>query len=666
MPSYHCRKPGCPELLPVSGWCKEHAYLGQQQTARRHQHYDKHARNPEAKRFYDLAEWKRTRGQVLATHPICQRCKLTFAAHVHHKIPLADLTDNAAKHDQSNLLALCGPCHNSIEAEAVDNVPAIPFVTGTLAVSEDDTYRLDAAKADDPIRWIEKYGRHYQGRRKGEPFVIEPIQRQILHDVYGYVGRNSGLRRFSHVWWNGPVGCGKSEFLSLIGVYELTAGGEQGDQIYSIASTYKQAKTIFEGAKGFIREHPALDKVCKINDKEIRCKLTGSVWSIVAGISPLAGARPGTIMADECHQWKHVGCYSDLVSRMGKQPQPICWVATNAGENLTGLYGKLQEQASEVLQGKRSDPTLYPIVWAAPPDAPPDRPSTWRAANPMFEVTSSEDRVRTEWERRRGSPADEAEFQRLYCGQHVRDSTKGINSELWTAAVKRAKVTPIDPQGLIGLPLYVGWDGSSGDDNCAAVFIWVGSDRLYVTARFWMLRTAAQRDQLQHGVDYETWAEENHITLMDDKTVGPETYKRIAAEVLEVVKGHTVKAVGYDAYRADALTVELDANKLTCIKVKQGYSLDGGTRELTRLLVEGTINVEPSPVLSWHAANAEYKTDAQGNRWPDKPGAHGSRTKRWQKIDGIAALVTALTEYKVQQLVPAKPQASGGACLIEL
>ena len=49
-------------------------------------------------------------------HPLCEMCRregrVTAAAEVHHIVPLSA----GGTHDESNLMALCKPCHSRITA----------------------------------------------------------------------------------------------------------------------------------------------------------------------------------------------------------------------------------------------------------------------------------------------------------------------------------------------------------------------------------------------------------------------------------------------------------------------------------------------------------------------------------------------------------------------
>ena len=114
-PKRPCSSPGCPELTDER-FCPEHA---KKEASR----YEKYQRDPETRKRYGRA-WKRIRDRYITAHPLCEECKregkLTPAAEVHHILPLS----RGGTHDESNLMALCTPCHSAITARDGDRWPS--------------------------------------------------------------------------------------------------------------------------------------------------------------------------------------------------------------------------------------------------------------------------------------------------------------------------------------------------------------------------------------------------------------------------------------------------------------------------------------------------------------------------------------------------------------
>jgi phage terminase large subunit-like protein len=173
----------------------------------RSSYYSRHQRNPESKRFYASAAWSGPNGartNYIREHPICERCQKVVADHVHHKIPLAQCTPEQ-RIDAANMMSVCVPCHNIIEAQTPEVLPTTPI--GTIEPIEDEQFYFDEEAADRPCRFIQRFAHHYEGRFAGQPFVLLDWQRQIVRTLFGWKHRQTGLRRFRELYLISGKGC---------------------------------------------------------------------------------------------------------------------------------------------------------------------------------------------------------------------------------------------------------------------------------------------------------------------------------------------------------------------------------------------------------------------------------------------------------------------------
>lgn len=60
--------------------------------------------------------WYSTRRRILARDKVCQHCGAKDELHVHHNIPFRMFEDVASANADSNLVALCPPCHRKEES----------------------------------------------------------------------------------------------------------------------------------------------------------------------------------------------------------------------------------------------------------------------------------------------------------------------------------------------------------------------------------------------------------------------------------------------------------------------------------------------------------------------------------------------------------------------
>lgn len=112
-PKRPCKFRNCPNLTNnPRGYCDLHA-------RQEFSDYDKYVRSPESKKRYGY-KWRKIRARFLNANPLCEMCKrqgrYTIAAEVHHVKPLSEGGTN----DESNLMALCKPCHSAITMTATN------------------------------------------------------------------------------------------------------------------------------------------------------------------------------------------------------------------------------------------------------------------------------------------------------------------------------------------------------------------------------------------------------------------------------------------------------------------------------------------------------------------------------------------------------------------
>lgn len=103
-PKRPCSQPGCPELTDHR-FCPAHARAEDER-------YRTYQRDPAINKRYDH-RWHKIRNAYIAKHPLCEHCQVTGrvtpAAEVDHIVPL----ERGGTHDETNLQALCKPCHSS-------------------------------------------------------------------------------------------------------------------------------------------------------------------------------------------------------------------------------------------------------------------------------------------------------------------------------------------------------------------------------------------------------------------------------------------------------------------------------------------------------------------------------------------------------------------------
>jgi phage terminase large subunit-like protein len=136
-------------------------------------------------------------------------------------------------------------------------------------------------------------------------------------------------------------------------------------------------------------------------------------------------------------------------------------------------------------------------------------------------------------------------------------------------------------------------------------------------------------------VDYPRWIESGVLKATDGNVTD---YDVIREDIRELSEGFQIQSIAYDRWGATQLVTQLQEDGATCVPVGQGFAtMSAPAKELEKLLLGKQIRHGGHPVLSWMASNVVAETDAAGNIKP-------SKKKSSEKIDGIVAIVMALSE----------------------
>lgn len=121
-----------------------------------------------------------------------------------------------------------------------------------LAVSKrkDFPYKFDPAKAEKVAKFLQLLP-HTKGKWGGKKQLIklEPWQLFSVCVPFGWVRKKDGTRRYRTILVFVPRKNGKSIIGGGVGLYMFVADGEFGAEVYSGATTEKQAWEVFRPAK---------------------------------------------------------------------------------------------------------------------------------------------------------------------------------------------------------------------------------------------------------------------------------------------------------------------------------------------------------------------------------------------------------------------------------
>jgi phage terminase large subunit-like protein len=492
--------------------------------------------------------------------------------------------------------------------------------------------------------------RHTQGKWAGHELRPDPWQvAYIIAPIFGWVTRDSFgtvTRIIRNAWIEVPRKNGKTTIAAGLALYLAFADGEAGAQVIAAAGSRDQAMNAFRPAYLIAGNSPDF-KAAGVQSmkKEIVRPVDQSFMKAVGSIGDLLqGSNPSGFIADEMHVHKDMSVIDALESGTGARDQPLGFIITTAddGGQLTP-YAQRRKHVEQLCRGAIKSPTEYAVIFAAPADADPFAEATWRAANPGYGVSPTKSFMVAEAEKAKSSPANLSRFLRLNLNVRTKQETKYIDLAAWDR--NHGLVSEL---ALTGRECYGGLDLASVSDLSALCLLFPDKDGAYQALwRYWTPEeNVPALDKRTNGAASQ-WVKDGWLTTTPGNV---QDYDYIRAQVKRDAEKFRILSIGFDPYNASQITNDLAADGMNLVKVRQGFlTLSSPTKQLQRLVLMG----KPSkpmlihggnPVSRWCVDNLAVEIDAAENVKPSKKLAG-------DKIDGVAALVNALSEAMSEELV---------------
>lgn len=520
---------------------------------------------------------------------------------------------------------------------------------------------FDVAAAERAIKFCETCIIMTEGDRAGELFRLEPFQKSIVANLFGWkVKDESGriVRRYREMLLYIARGNGKTVFAAILCLLCLFLDNEPGAQIYGAANTKDQAVLLYRHAKGMIEKAPALKSRCKLYDSSKTVTLLADPLAFYRAIpaeeAPAYGYKTHVALIDELHTQPNRNLVDALTSSMGTRSQPLTIYMTTADYMRESFCNEVYDRACQVRDNSMSpgagycDPRFLPIIFEALPDEDWTDEAVWAKANPNLGVSVKIGFLRDECRKAQSTPAYENTFRRMYLNQRTQSDVRAIPADLWepcgfgAGPVEwRARVL----RDMVGQPCVAGLDLGAVNDLTAYVLLFDAMRPKVVLPFFWATEAAVERRRRER-VPYDLWARQGFL-LVNGGNVAD--YGKIIREVLDLATKYPLRSahtlgnqyIGSFMLAVDRLFQaahvcnQLADSGLKTLEFGQGFaSMALPVKRLFEMLGAREIDHGNNPVLAWMAGNASIKTDEAGNMKFDK-------RKSGDKIDGIVSLTMA-------------------------
>ena len=505
------------------------------------------------------------------------------------------------------------------------------------------TSHYDKAKADRAVKFIENLC-HTKGKWAGKRFWLLPWQEQLIRDIFGIV-KPDGYRQFRTAFVEICKKVGKSELAAAVALYLLYADNEPSAEVYGAAADRQQASIVFDVARQMVEMSPALLKRSKLmtaTKRIVNYGNSGYYQVLSAEVGGKHGFSVSGLVFDEIHTQPNRQLYDVLTKGSSDARQnPLHFIITTAGTDRHSIAYELHTKAVDILEGRRVDPTFYPVVYGLKDDEDWEDEATWYKVNPSLGYTVDIERLRDAYREAKQNPADEVTFKWLRLNMWVSSTVAWIPDAIFMKGNEE-----IDLASLEGRDCYGGLDLSSTGDITALVLMFPPRDedeKYILLPFFWVPEETIPQRVKAASVPYDIWERQGYLLSTEGNVIHYDFIEKFINDLAE--KYHIVE-IAVDRWNATQMIQNLEGDGFTMVPFGQGFaSMSGPTKDFYRLLMEGQIIHGGHPVLRWMAGNVVVDTDPAGN-------IKVTKAKSKEKIDGIVAAIMALDRCIRNQTEP--------------
>lgn len=506
-------------------------------------------------------------------------------------------------------------------------------------IRADDVWHYNSRRANHVLEFFENFVVPSKGATAGKPITLELWEKAFLSAGFGIVN-NAGHRRFQRIILIVAKKNGKSVLSSGAGLYLLMADGENGPDIYSVATTRDQAKIIWDEAKKMRAKSSVVKAYTKATISDITCPgNNGTFKPLASNADTLDGLNVFGCLMDEFQQWKNGRALYDIMADgISAREEPMIFMTSTAGVVREDIYDEIYDEATEIINGYddpdgiRNDTTL-PIIYELDDRKEWTDPACWVKANPNLGISKKVSYLQNKVN---GAKADPKTLKDVLCKEfNIREtSTSAWLSYDAIDNRTKFKIEDLHPRYGIG-----GFDLSNTTDMTAACVIFQVPDdeHIYVVPMFWLPEDLLEKHIQEDRIPYDKWHDQGYLRLCAGNKIN---YKDVLQWFIEMQEENDIYLpwTGYDSWSASYLVNDMQDQfgKDSMEPVIQGKkTLSQPMKELGADLQKKLIVYNNNPVLKWCLTNVGIDQDINGNIQPIK-----SQNPR-QRIDGFAALLDA-------------------------
>lgn len=504
-------------------------------------------------------------------------------------------------------------------------------VNDKLKAGGDWPYRLDHDKAEKACRFMERFP-HVKGRwaNKHELFVMSDWQAFYFVSIFGWVHKTTGFRRFRKARLYVPRKAGKSLMVAPLGLYMLTADGEAGAEVFSGATSEKQAWEIFGPALQMAKSRDDFRAKfnLRINAKSITSSASMAKFEPVIG-NPGDGSNPHCALVDEYHEHATDALLATMETGMGAREQPLSVVVSTAGDNIAGPCREDWLECIKVLQGIHENDQLFAMVFTIDKDTDWTSEAALRMANPNIGISPTLEFLQEAQRDAINNPRKQGHFKTKHLNLWVQARDAYFDLQKYREAAQPL----LKLEQFRGRRVFLALDLASKIDLCALeILIPMGNTAAEKTIRFGKYYIPRATVDLKENEHYRGWEAAGWLTVTEGNMTD---YFQILEDIKELSKVFDVADIAYDPHNATMLVTALMNEGLPMTEFGATVlNFSDPMKHVDGMIRDGMLVHNGDPVAEWSLSNVVAKPDRKDNVYPTKE-------TNDKKIDPTVALIMA-------------------------
>ena len=479
-----------------------------------------------------------------------------------------------------------------------------------------------------------KWARKDPKTGEAKKLKLEPWQKFALCSLFGWVDKKTGFRRFTKCSFYIPRKNAKSTLASVIGWWFFIKDGEPGAEVYSGATSEKQAWEVFGPARRMAILEPDLvhELGVTVAARSLQAP-DGSKFEPIIG-KPGDGASPHCAIIDEYHEHPTSELRDTMETGMGAREQPLSLIISTAGSNLAGPCREDWKNCETMLEGTEGfvDETHLAIIWTIDDDDDWTTEAALAKANPNWGVSVNPDVILPALAVARRDPRKQSAYLTKHLNKWVAARNAFFNIEEWN----RLADPKIKPADFSEYPCILAADFASKHDLVALMQLFILPEKRYaIFGKYYLPETTINLPENQH---YRTWKRGGWIT----ETPGDITdLSFILEDAAQMVRDFQVEEMPSDPNRAWGIFPQMQAAGIPVVEYRNTVlTMSEPMKQLDAMIRAKTITHNGDPVLSWAVSNVTAKEDKKENVYPNK---EDNRSKIDPVVASLFAIGRAMT-----------------------